>query len=150
MGICRAQPGIWPLQRKEEGLATTSTGMFTDWVCTCSVRVVIPIHKFAHLQNQLGSTLWPRDAVGSRSAWFRFSKKECCHPWSPCAGQALSHTLPGQRGWWEHHESVQPSGAQAQRQVGKTNHSQSRASTGYGEFSCYTCAGEIIYSQGWG
>ena len=56
--------GNLTVTEKGRVLTTTSTWILADWVHTCSAQVVISTSSFAHLQNQVGSTLWWRNSAG--------------------------------------------------------------------------------------
>lgn len=89
-GSCHYDVTPWRLQSAATGNLTvidngeepptTSTGILTDWVHTCSVHVIFPTSGFTHLQNQVGGALWSRNSPEWRSVWLASLNEKVCWP----------------------------------------------------------------------
>lgn len=135
-GICNA--GNLTVMEKRGGLATTGTHILSGQVHPCSAEVLIPTSSFAHLQNQVGVALWPRNLVGCRPAWFG-SADGFCQPCSlvcPCRVKVLSRSPThcggcspapsNQKDWWQLLEAVWSDNTWAKRWVGRAYRPRSK------------------------
>lgn len=79
----------------KEGFATTSRQILADRVHMGSAQIVISTSGFAHLQNQVGGTLWPGNMEEIQVCLIEILKQDVCQPHTPvCSywGRILSHS----------------------------------------------------------
>lgn len=146
--ICKIQTeNLTVRERVREGLPIVSAWIL-DWLQSCSSQAVIPISGFAHLQNQVWGTQLCR--VQICLIWIlKWQVLQALESSLPTHGKVEVTASPKRRmsfgPFWP---EVQPSSTGTERQVGRIDLPQSKASTEHGGFSCFSEAGGLIYSQG--